>query len=215
MQYWSVFMKKIEINIRYMLKQKDFKVDSIILRMSIKVAYQLKLVSHPFGNLRFRDRTALILIRDETGKLLLGREDGFYPPGIFRMIGGGIDTGEAVIDGTIREIEEELGLNVKNDELIELAEVELEGVYQGNVYTTKINVHYLKVRLSECVANDDVSELISCTEEEYSELVNRFFQLRDDHIYKKDDFEFSWGDYGRAYGFLHKLALDEVIKRGL
>lgn len=180
-----------------------------------EIKYRLKLVKQPFGNLRFRDRTTLILCRDETGKLLLGREDGFYPPGIFRMIGGGIDTGETVIDGTIREIEEELGLNVKNDELIELAEVELEGVYQGNVYTTKIYVYYLKVRLSECVANDDVSELISCTEEEYSELVNRFFQLRDDHIYKKDDFEFSWGDYGRAYGFVHKLALDEVIKRGL
>lgn len=179
------------------------------------VKLQLKLVNQPFGNLRFRDRTALILCRDEAGKLLLGREDGFYPPGIFRMIGGGIDVGEAVIDGTVREIEEELGLNVKNDELIELAEVELEGTFQEKVYSTRIFVFYLKVALAECVASDDVSELVSCTEDEYRLLVKRFFELRDDHIYRKDDFEFSWGDYGRAYGFVHKLALDEVIKRGL
>lgn len=179
------------------------------------VTLQLTLATYPFGNLRFRDRTALILCRDEAGKLLLGREDGFYPQGIFRMIGGGIDDGEAVIDGTIREIKEELGVNVKNDELIELAEVELEGTFHEKVYTTKIFVYYLKLTLAECVASDDVSELISCTEEEYRELIDRFFQLRDDHIYKKDDFEFSWGDYGRAYGFVHQLALEEVIKRGL
>jgi len=179
------------------------------------VTLQLTLTTHPFGNLRFRDRTALILCRDEAGKLLLGREDGFYPQGIFRMIGGGIDDGEAVLDGTIREVKEELGIDVKKDELVELAEVELEGVFQETVYTTKIFVYYLKVTLAECVASDDVSELISCTEVEYRELVNRFFELRDDHIYKKDDLEFSWGDYGRAYGFVHQLALDEVIKRGL
>lgn len=183
--------------------------------MSIKITYQLKLVCHPFGNLRFRDRTALILIRDETGKLLLGREDNFYPSGIFRMIGGGIDVGETVIDGTIREIKEELGLNVKNDELIELAEVDLEGSFQEKVYITKIFVFYLKVNLADCVASDDVSELVSCTEDEYISLVERFFDLRDDHIYKKNDFEFSWGDYGKAYGFIHQLALDEATKRGL
>ena len=180
-----------------------------------KVQYQLKLVNQPFGNLRFRDQTALILCRDESGKLLLGREDGFYPQGIFRMIGGGIDDGEAVVDGTIREVKEELGIDVRKDELVVLAEVAVEGTFKEKVYATKIFVYYLKVTLAECVASDDVSELISCTEAEYRELVNRFFELRDDHIYKKDDFEFSWGDYGRAYGFVHQLALDEVIKRGL
>jgi 8-oxo-dGTP pyrophosphatase MutT (NUDIX family) len=183
--------------------------------MGKTISHQLQLVNQPFGNLRFRDRTALILCRDENGKLLLGREDGFYPPGIFRMIGGGIDDGEAVIDGTIREIKEELRLAVVSDDLVELAEVTLEGTFQEKVYTTKIFVYFLKVMLAECVANDDVSELISCTEAEYAELVERFFELQDDHIYKKDDFEFSWGDYGRAYGFIHQLALDEVIKRGL
>ncbi len=183
--------------------------------MVSKVKHTLKLVNQPFGNLRFRDRTALILCRDESGKLLLGREDGFYPPGIFRMIGGGIDEGEAVIEGTIREVKEEIGLDVRKDDLIAVAEVELEGLYHEKVYATKIFVYFLKVMLAECVANDDVSELVSCTEDEYRSLVERFFELRDDHIYKKDGFEFSWGDYGRAYGFIHKLALDEVIKRGL
>lgn len=46
-------------------------------------------ISKPFGNL-YRDRCVLVAAFDDKHNLLLGAKPDFYPPGIVRLLGGGI-----------------------------------------------------------------------------------------------------------------------------
>src|SRR5689334_12183367 len=108
-----------------------------------KYKYNIDLVAEPFANLRYRDRTTLILCRDNDGKYILGTEYGFYPKGISRMIGGGVDKNEKVIEGAIREVKEEIGIDVTPKELVELAQFDITGLFKGKTYSHSIFVYFL------------------------------------------------------------------------
>ncbi len=178
-----------------------------------KYKYHIDLVAEPFANLRYRDRTTLILCRDSAGKYILGTEYGFYPKGIVRMIGGGINKEEKVIDGAIREIKEEIGIDVTPKELIELAQFDITGTFKNEIHKHSIFVYFLNSKKDDYIAGDDVSEIIRYTEDEYRDLVKRFFELKPNHIYVKGDYTFSWRDYGNLYGYVHQVTLDEYLKK--
>lgn len=181
--------------------------------MFTKHKYHIELVAEPFANLRYRDRTTLILCRDGGGKYVLGTEHGFYPGGIARMIGGGIDKEEKPVEGAIREVKEEIGIDVTPEELIELAQFDITGSFKNKKYKHVIFVYFLNSDKDDYVAGDDVSEIIRYTEEEYKELIKRFFALKPNHIYVKDNYTFSWRDYGNVYGFVHQVTLEEYLLR--
>lgn len=178
-----------------------------------KYKYHIDLVAEPFANLRYRDRTTLILCKDRDGRYVLGTEHGFYPEGIARMIGGGIDKEEKPVDGAIREVKEEIGIDVTTKELVELVQFDITGSFKNKRYKHSIFVYYLDSSKDDYVAGDDVSEIIRYTEAEYKELVKRFFALKADHIYVKDDYTFSWRDYGNVYGYVHQVTLEEYLRR--
>jgi hypothetical protein len=48
---------------------------------------------HTFGNL-LRKKHVLVVIQNHSGNVLLGQKPDFYPEGICRLIGGGIEEGE-------------------------------------------------------------------------------------------------------------------------
>ena len=54
-------------------------------------------ISKPFGNL-YRNRCVLVAAFDDSHNLLLGAKPDFYPPGIVRLLGGGVDEGENIKD---------------------------------------------------------------------------------------------------------------------
>lgn len=180
-----------------------------------KYIYKIDLVNRPFANLKYRDRTTLVLCRDGKGKFILGTEYGFYPEGIVRMVGGGIDKDEEVVAGAIREIKEELGVDINPEELVELAEVEITGTYQKKTYNHSIFLYFLNSKKDDFVAGDDVSEIIRYSEKEYRDLIKRMFSLKPDHIYTKGYNTFSWHDWGKVYGFVHQVALDEFLAKNI
>jgi 8-oxo-dGTP pyrophosphatase MutT (NUDIX family) len=169
-----------------------------------KFDYAVNLIAEPFGNLKYRNRTALILLKDSQGRFILGTS-GFYPDGIVRMIGGGIDEGEELIVGAIREIKEEIGISATPEELVELAMISISGEYKGETYTTIIYVYFLDSDEDDYLAGDDVTEIIRLTEEQYRDLVKRFFALD----------SASWRDYGQVYGFVHQVALEEYLEKNI
>jgi 8-oxo-dGTP pyrophosphatase MutT (NUDIX family) len=72
-------------------------------------------------NLRVIDRViASALILSSDGCLLMGRKDpakgGVYPDA-WHIPGGGVDDGESLEDAAIREVKEEVGLDVTKDQL--------------------------------------------------------------------------------------------------
>lgn len=173
-------------------------------------------LSHlPFENLRYRDRTVLILPKDKSGKFLLGAKKGFFPDGIVRMIGGGIDENEEMLEAAIRETEEESGLKLDADRFIPLLQVQVEGKFDGETFTHTVYIYFLQLDKENPVSGDDVSDIIRMNEEEYRQLVANYFALANDHFMEYPGGKFSWGDYGRVYGFIHETALDEVLARRL
>ncbi len=177
-----------------------------------KLNYDIDLVAEAFHNLRYRDRTVLILCRDRSGKYILGTKKGVYPKGICRMIGGGLDKNEKVIEGAIREINEELGLFVNPEELIELIKIKVTGIYNNKTYKTEVFVYFLNSEKDDYLAGDDVSEIIRLSEKEYKNLVKRFYDLKSDDFFNQKGDEFSWGDYGKVYGFIHQETLNTLLK---
>ena len=128
---------------------------------------KINLQSIPFGNLRLRDRTVLIMVKNSQQKYLLGSSSE-YPTGVVRLLGGGVDRGEKTSDAALRELREETGLEV------------------GHVY-------YLNTVRDGYKASDDMNSI-------------------SDRVVVADSDSFSWRDFGKVYGYVHELALNEVLK---
>ena len=77
-------------------------------------------VDQAFGNLH-RDRCVLIAVKDKDDKLLSGAKPGFFPPTITRLLGGGLDKGERPEAAAIRELSEELGVELSVEDLEPIA----------------------------------------------------------------------------------------------
>lgn len=80
--------------------------DKLINMNEITLDVQLKA---PFGNL-YRERHTLLLIVDRNGMIITGQKPGFYPDGITRLNGGGVDPEETFKQAAIREIREEMNV---------------------------------------------------------------------------------------------------------
>jgi ADP-ribose pyrophosphatase YjhB (NUDIX family) len=67
----------------------------------------------PFRPLNATDRIGEVcmVVRRPSGTFLAASKT-YYPPGIFRLLTGGINHGEAIIDALLRETAEETGLDV-------------------------------------------------------------------------------------------------------
>ncbi len=174
--------------------------------------FSINLVARPFDNLKYRERTCLLVCKNSEGKYLLGASNE-YPKGIVRLMGGGVDKGEDLLKAAIREVKEETGAEITESELEELAAVKVEGVFEGITYTHTVYLYFLNSSKDDLVAGDDVSEVVQYTEEDFNDLISRFKNI-DDNLMSKGDDPYSWGDYGKVYAFVHQVALDETKSRG-
>lgn len=180
------------------------------------IEFKFKLSAAPFENLQYRDKTVLILPRDINGKYLLGTND-FYPDHISRLLGGGVDEGEDIVGAAARELKEETGIDQSVDQLVPLLEVKVEGDHNGEIHTTTIFVYFTQLDKDDAVASDDVSEITRMTKEEYKDNTRKFLELPHNLLYSSADDrpKFSWGDYGKVYGFIQQATIDEILKRVL
>lgn len=100
--------------------------------MTTKLKINLTL-KHTFGNI-LRQRHVLIALQNQQGEILLGHKPDFYPQDIYRLIGGGIDEGEEVITAAVREIKEEIGLEVFKSDLKLIGKVEITARVEGQTF---------------------------------------------------------------------------------
>lgn len=180
-----------------------------------KFKYYIKLAAPPFENLKYRDRTVLLVLRNSQGKFILEKANDWYPDGIARLLGGGVDKGEDVTGAAIREMEEETGIVVSQEDLVELVQVDVIGEYMSTTYKTSVFVFFLKTVIDTIKIGSDVAEVVYYSEQDYRNLLVNFSRLKDDDLFHRKDLIFSWGDYGKVYGFIHQVTLDEILKRGL
>jgi 8-oxo-dGTP pyrophosphatase MutT (NUDIX family) len=167
-------------------------------------------IKNPIGNL-YRKKHVLILVVNCDGKFILGKKNGFYPDGISRLLGGGIDDGESPQDAAQREIKEELLIDLPVSNFIELCSVKT--VAQTTEGQMEMETWIFFVRLdsnAKITASDDVSSLVALDSSEFEDLVNNIKNLSGEFITEK--FSFLWSDWGKVYGPIHEYAIREFNK---
>jgi 8-oxo-dGTP pyrophosphatase MutT (NUDIX family) len=166
-------------------------------------------VEKPFGNL-FRKKCALVAVFDHENKLLLGEKPHFYPPTITRLLGGGVDVDENPAHAAVRELAEELGVNVAKDDLKEIAAYVVNAIdSDGNTYNSTTYLFSARIGDQKYNAGDDVKFISRFDQADLQRLVNSYNSLPKTLWYKGQEGEFSWYDYAQVYGAIHhEVALD-------
>jgi len=172
----------------------------------------LKLNVQTMPPIFLRKRHALILVRDQNGKFVLGSKN-IYPQGIDRLVGGGIEPDEDPQEGAARELAEELGLELRPDELVPLAkvtaEIKAEIKHEARDITFVTYIYFFQVADQVLEPDDDLDGLAYLTEAELLSLIKAYQKLPKTIDSKEG---FAWFDYGQLYSQIHQIALDEYLK---
>lgn len=159
----------------------------------------------------------LIALSDHDGRLILGGKPSLFPPGIIRFAGGGVDEGETPEQAAVRELAEELGIMLSEEQLIPLAIVAITGVTADKSYPLTEYLFYAKVPQGQHTqAADDVETIEALRVDELPGLVERYRNL--DPALRStewDRYPYRWHDYGKIYGRVHEIVYEEIRRRGL
>jgi 8-oxo-dGTP pyrophosphatase MutT (NUDIX family) len=165
-------------------------------------------IQKPIGNL-YRPKHAYILIADNDNQYYFGEKKNFYPDGIYRLIGGGLDGDEEPLLGAFRELEEETGLKPDPVNIVNIAEIEITAsTLEGQKSMTAYLYYYKLQDDDKMVPADDISNIKSMTKDEFLDLITKFKDLNGEFC--NDDRRFAWQDYGQIYGYIHQIAYDFI-----
>lgn len=154
-----------------------------------------------------RGHHVLVLLQNDKQEFILATKD-IYPKGISRMVGGGLDQDEKPAVGAARELAEETGLSVKSKDLTYLAEVTAhitDATDEHVTFTT--HVFFYNLGAQTITPQDDIKAVASLDEEKFFQLLHSYEQLPKTI---DDKHGFAWFDYGQLYGFIHRLAINEL-----
>lgn len=167
-------------------------------------------IKSPFGNL-FRKRLVLIAVVDQQGNILVGSKPNYYPEGIYRFIGGGVDEGEEPVMGGSRELQEELGVVAQTDELKPLLQVNVHAVDDnGRIYENSNYIYLYKLKNNNYKAGDDIKGVVKLSIEELVKLGEKYESLSEDDWFRNETENYNWKDYGKVYGPIHKLVAEKL-----
>jgi 8-oxo-dGTP pyrophosphatase MutT (NUDIX family) len=167
-------------------------------------------VEKPFGNL-FRERCVLVAPQDSEGKVLLGAKPHFYPPTICRLLGGGVDKGESFEQAAVRELEEELSVDLSPDKLTPIALFETTATdADGKEYHNETAVFSANIGDQAYEAGDDVKHIVKMTADEVYQLGERYEQLPEVLWYNGKEGLYAWLDYAKLYGPIHKVTAEKI-----
>lgn len=169
------------------------------------------IIGKPIGNL-YRKRHVLILVTNSTGNILLGVKDGFYPSGIARMIGGGVNEREEPVFAAQREIKEEIGIRVSQNDIKALCTVITraqtdEGLLEMNtwIYTVRID------SFEGITPSDDINGVEIYTIDTFLELIEKMKKLSP-MPFITPNYSFLWSDWGAIYACIHTHAINEYVR---
>lgn len=162
-------------------------------------------VDSSFGNL-YRKRLTLIAVQDSEGNILVGSKPNFYPKGIYRMNGGGVDEDEDPIVGAQRELKEELGIDVDISDLKLLLQINVHAVdKQGKEYNNSNFIYFYQLKDNNYKAGDDIKSIVKLSIDDLYKLGEKYESLSKDDWFKNEMENYNWKDYGKVYGPIHKL----------
>lgn len=167
-------------------------------------------VTKAFGNL-YRKKCVLIAAEDSQGKILIGAKPYFYPPTIARLLGGGVDEDEDLAVAAARELEEELNVTVDPASLTPLALFATSATDEdGKEFYNETAIYHVSIGDSTYEAGDDVKQIEKLSIDELYKLGERYEALPEVLWYKGEEGTYSWADYAKLYGPLHKITAEKL-----
>lgn len=155
-----------------------------------------------------RNRHALIFVRTQDGKFVLGSKK-YYPPNISRLVGGGIEQDEDPLQAAARELNEELNIEVPPTDLQGLATIIAKITHEDQEIEFTTWLYFYQLKFSGITPGSDLDSLAYLTESEYIKLIDTYKHLSEE---LHPILGFAWSDYGALYGPIHQIALDEYLK---
>ncbi|GER89245.1 NUDIX hydrolase [Dictyobacter vulcani] len=143
-----------------------------------------------------------MVIRRKNGRLLTMIKS-FYPGGAYRLLTGGINHGEYVLDALLRETQEETSLQVEVKQFLAVATYHLTEADQTPVFYT---FAFLLDEVGGLLAVEDEHEQVDDFREITSaELLPLAEHL--DHLGAQysPELQGRWGDWGRFRAIIHRL----------
>ena len=154
-----------------LLKKEEYVYDAVVDWVAIKKKYQVKHLSRPLisqliklaselGHKRIWNGVKMSIkvvtggVIEKDGKFLLVQENKKICQGKWNLPAGGLDDGESVIDGAIREIYEETGCKVEITGVLEIINEILEGL---NVVCFIFDTKIIEEKIS--VDGDEISNV--------------------------------------------------------
>jgi 8-oxo-dGTP pyrophosphatase MutT (NUDIX family) len=160
--------------------------------------------------LRKNQSQVSILVLNQDKKWILGKKPNFYPQGVVRMLGGGVDKGEDFLTAAQREFSEETGILVEKDQFIPLVQINVTAkTNSGEDGEASFPVYLLKYD-SVLKANDDVKGFAFLDDEELRQLITKFKELPNTLI--PGETKATWFDYGKIWSVIHEAAFNSAQK---
>lgn len=163
-------------------------------------------------NLR-RKRHVLLLVVNAENKAVTCRKNGFYPEGITRLPGGGVNENETYEEAAIREAEEELSIKFKPEELKKIAEIQINAKTPDGDFKLDTEMFYVKTD-QEPKPGDDVDGFEYLNMSELGVLADKYESFLPDDVYISGDYKHYWKDYGKIYGPIHRIASEYMLDGG-
>jgi ADP-ribose pyrophosphatase YjhB (NUDIX family) len=172
----------------------------------------------PFRPISATDRIGEVcmVVRRTSGKLLAASKT-FYPPGAFRLLTGGINHGEALIDALLRETAEETGLAVAVRRFLAVIEYQLIGddaVVRATAAPTFVTFAFLLDELGGTLGTQDPAEQLGAF---YEVALDELPALADrlEHVPagSHPEIDGSWPDWGRFRAVVHR-AVYAALRQG-
>lgn len=144
---------------------------------------ELKDVTLNFNNRKFfsdfkekirtdRHGEVVFAVQRKNGKFIVIRT-GFYPKGVYRVPTGGIGIGEDVTDALYREINEELGLEVKLKKFLGMVRYNITlGNESLKFYSFVFHMEEVGGTILEDATQDEICEFIEVDKEKLVEITN-------------------------------------------
>ena len=163
-----------------------------------------------FGNM-YRKKCVLIAVQDVNGNILTGAKPSFFPPGITRLLGGGVDEGEDLEPAAVRELSEELGVEIDVTQLQLLARFNIHATDStGREFYNETYLYGANIGDIDYSPGDDVKQIVTLSRDQLYELAEKFEKLPESLWYHGEEGDFSWHDYGKLYSVIHRIAADKV-----
>jgi ADP-ribose pyrophosphatase YjhB (NUDIX family) len=146
-----------------------------------------------------REEVVLFLLRGN-GRLLLHTK-GFYPPGAFRALSGGIKPGEPLLDAVRRESREETGLDVKVDRLLAIVDFRFQRAQRALSFQSYL---FLLHESGGELGAQDVDEGITA----YREIALEQLPAIAEQL---EDLPANWSDWGAFRALPHRVAAEILL----